>query len=187
MLWFFSDLIFLEHYKNILFPIINEISRLLVFNIFIFVLAHIKKLNLKVQDLSRTDELTGLYNRRTFYEMARMNLKRAKRFFHPVTLVFIDIDDFKELNDNAGHLEGDKVLKIVGSVLKENSRDIDLPSRYGGDEFIIFMTTEIENDTESQILKAVEKIKCNVNKSFTEKNYDLTISIGAPSVNIEVT
>lgn len=84
-----------------------------------------------------TDELTGLSNRRAFAEWMEMEIERAKRFEHELSLVMIDLDDFKLVNDTFGHLQGDEVLKAVGRILVAESRGIDNASRYGGEEFAI--------------------------------------------------
>lgn len=90
-------------------------------------------------ELSRRDDLTGLYNSRHFYEVAARELKRAQRYQRPLSLLFMDIDDFKRFNDTYGHLEGDKVLKKLGKIIEASVRDTDSAFRYGGEEFIILL------------------------------------------------
>ncbi len=100
--------------------------------------------------LAVTDALTGLYNYRYFYERLHSEMARSARYGHPLSLVMVDLDDFKEINDRFGHLKGDEVLREIGRKIKKNTRttdatmttkqaDIDIPSRYGGEEFIIIM------------------------------------------------
>src|SRR5690606_7540210 len=92
-----------------------------------------------------TDELTGLANRRRFNEALSAEVERAKRFSHSFALILLDIDDFKSINDEYGHQQGDAVLREVASVLRELSREIDLPARYGGEEFALILPgTDIE-------------------------------------------
>lgn len=87
-----------------------------------------------------TDGLTGLYNHRHFYERLGMELARAKRESRPLALLMIDLDDFKQLNDDHGHPAGDEVLRAVGRVLSEGTRTgVDLAARYGGEEFAVFL------------------------------------------------
>jgi diguanylate cyclase (GGDEF)-like protein len=90
-----------------------------------------------VSEQAVTDELTGLSNNRRFRELITKEAARAQRFGHPLSLIMLDIDDFKRVNDTHGHLQGDEVLKMVGSVLDAESRGVDEPARYGGEEFAV--------------------------------------------------
>ena len=86
-----------------------------------------------------TDELTGLFNRRRFHEAMATEVERARRFQQPLGLVLLDIDDFKRVNDTYGHQQGDLVLREVARVLRESSREIDEPARYGGEELAVVL------------------------------------------------
>jgi diguanylate cyclase (GGDEF)-like protein len=86
-----------------------------------------------------TDELTGLFNRRRFQEAMATEVERARRFNQPLGLVLLDIDDFKAVNDTYGHQQGDLVLREVARVLRESSREIDEPARYGGEELAVVL------------------------------------------------
>jgi diguanylate cyclase (GGDEF)-like protein len=86
-----------------------------------------------------TDELTGLFNRRRFQEAMATEVERARRFQQPLGLVLLDIDDFKQVNDTYGHQQGDVVLREVARVLRESSREIDEPARYGGEELAVVL------------------------------------------------
>ena len=86
-----------------------------------------------------TDELTGLYNRNHFHDTLDSEIERSRRFGTDVGLVMLDIDDFKRINDTFGHLQGDAVLVEVARVLRELSRDIDEPARYGGEELAVIL------------------------------------------------
>lgn len=93
----------------------------------------------QVQKLARTDAVTGLYNRRAMREIGEYEIRRAKRLDLPIAVAMIDLDDFKVINDQFSHQTGDEVLKEVARLLRENIRNIDTISRYGGDEFVIIM------------------------------------------------
>jgi len=90
-----------------------------------------------VSEQALTDELTGLSNNRRFREQIYKEAARAERFGHELSLIILDIDDFKHVNDTYGHLQGDEVLRMVGRVLNLESRGVDEPARYGGEEFAI--------------------------------------------------
>jgi diguanylate cyclase (GGDEF)-like protein len=117
----------------------------------------------EVQKQAITDPLTGIYNRRGFFELGRREVERAHRFGRPLTALMIDIDLFKQVNDTQGHLTGDQVLAGVGSLIEHELRQVDLPGRYGGDEFIALLPeTDLNN-----AFQAAERLR----KSITQGVY----------------
>ena len=86
-----------------------------------------------------SDGLTGLYNRRFFDEGLRRELKRARRYGLAFSLVMLDVDDFKAVNDRYGHVSGDEVLNLFSNVIRASEREIDVPCRYGGEEFALIL------------------------------------------------
>jgi len=92
------------------------------------------------EKLARTDPLTGLPNRRAFLERISDELARARRAGHPVCIAYIDIDNFKRINDDKGHVEGDEFLKEVAQAIRETIRASDVAARLGGDEFAVLFT-----------------------------------------------
>ncbi len=93
----------------------------------------------KAEALARTDELTGLYNRRAFFDMAYGAFKHACRFQRELAAVVIDLDHFKLVNDNYGHLAGDLVLRALAACIQENVREVDVVGRLGGEEFALVL------------------------------------------------
>ncbi len=92
-----------------------------------------------------TDELTGLFNHRRFQEVMAVEVERARRYGHELGLIMLDIDNFKQINDTYGHLQGDLVLREVARVLRQSSREIDEPARYGGEEMAVALPqTDLE-------------------------------------------
>lgn len=108
--------------------------------------------------LSITDGLTGLYNHRYFMEQLQKELERASRHNHPFSLIMLDIDRFKDYNDRFGHLEGNKVLKGIGGLLRKNSRAIDTVARFGGEEFSIILPEIGKEGATSFANRLVKKI-----------------------------
>ena len=100
----------------------------------------------KLEELSRIDPLTGIYNRRHFFELAEWEFSRARRYKRPVSAIMIDLDHFKTVNDNHGHIVGDQVLAEVAHRIQENSREVDIVGRYGGEEFIILLPETSQDD-----------------------------------------
>lgn len=126
---------------------------------------------------ARTDSLTGLSNRRAFDDELKRRLSEWERKRIPCTLVLLDIDFFKEFNDTHGHQVGDEVLRQVAKVLKESSRESDIPCRYGGEEFAVILPT---TDAASARVVA-ERIRVAVEESTTVcegKSLKVTCSIG---------
>ncbi len=98
-----------------------------------------------VQRQAVTDELTGLFNHRRFQEALEGEIERARRFDQELGLVMLDIDNFKSVNDTYGHQQGDLVLREVARILREFSREIDSPARYGGEELaVVLPQTDLE-------------------------------------------
>jgi diguanylate cyclase (GGDEF)-like protein len=91
----------------------------------------------KVSEQAVTDELTGLANNRAFRETIDREASRAERFGHALSLIILDVDNFKSVNDTYGHLQGDEVLRLIGKLLLEEPRAVDEPARYGGEEFVV--------------------------------------------------
>lgn len=106
------------------------------------------RLHRRVAAQAVTDPLTGLWNRRHMAETLEREVLRASRFGHPISLIILDVDDFKKINDREGHLQGDLVLEAVGEVVREATRAIDVAARYGGDELAIIL---VETDREGAL------------------------------------
>lgn len=127
--------------------------------------------------LSLVDELTGLYNRRGFLTLAQQQLKQARRGHRELVLLFIDMDDFKEINDSFGHKEGDAALVRASEILKHTFRDSDIIARMGGDEFVVLATDT--GKTGSEII--VNRLR-NELRERNERDgypYRLSFSVGA--------
>lgn len=133
----------------------------------------------ETEQLAVTDGLTGLNNHRFFQAFFERELNRARRYNHPLSLIMMDIDHFKKINDTLGHPIGDKVLIEVARLLREQARDVDLVARYGGEEFMLVLPET--KKTEAQLL--AERIRVAVEKNRFEaegaKNIGrVTISLG---------
>jgi diguanylate cyclase (GGDEF)-like protein len=102
-------------------------------------LKELETTNARLKETSFKDELTGLYNRRFLFVRLEEEISRHRRFGHPVAIVLFDLDGFKEVNDEQGHMIGDETLRDIGQVLMRYSRGINVVARYGGDEFSILL------------------------------------------------
>ena len=124
---------------------------------------------------SKEDPLTRLYNRKFLYDyIEKIWIKENRRKNFSFALIFIDLDNFKPVNDNFGHEEGDKVLKKVANILKESFRKSDFIIRFGGDEFIILLN--LQNIDISNIKKIIDSLRKRVEEKL--KKYSLSFSYG---------
>ncbi len=131
--------------------------------------------------LAITDSLTGLYNRRHFNQLAEIEISRAIRHTRPLSVMMLDIDFFKRVNDTYGHTSGDMVLRMVAKTLRERLRATDIPARYGGEEFIVLLpeTTAAGAATVAEILRKSieasivqgEKCAITITSSFGVNDY----------------
>jgi diguanylate cyclase (GGDEF)-like protein/PAS domain S-box-containing protein len=126
--------------------------------------------------LSIRDELTGLYNRRGFFNLAEQSIKTAKRAGAKMLLIYGDMDNLKRINDTMGHQEGDRALFGLAQILKETFRESDIIARMGGDEFVILASNGVEDPTE-KVLTRFEKILKDHQYSFNH-SYPLSVSLG---------
>lgn len=125
----------------------------------------------QLEEMSRRDSLTNLYNQHAFYEHLRRELSGAERYQEPITLAYFDLNGFKMLNDGEGHMVGDELLATIGAIMNEIFREIDYPCRYGGDEFaIILPRTRLE--------EAYEVCKRLSEAFSSHKTYGVTFSMG---------
>ncbi|MBI4679805.1 MAG: diguanylate cyclase [Nitrospirae bacterium] len=134
----------------------------------------------KVVLLARTDGLTGLNNHRTFHEILDVEIKRAKRYNRPLSLLLIDLDNFKKFNDAYGHQAGDSVLKKLAEILNKNLRNIDSAARYGGEEFTVILP-ETSLDDAVAIAERIRDETCQYFSSCKDdiNEVSVTVSIGA--------
>jgi two-component system cell cycle response regulator len=132
-----------------------------------------KQLFEEVQRLAVTDTLTGLFNRRKLQESLNIEVERAHRYRRPLSLIMIDMDRLKEINDTYGHTAGDEALKLVAEAIRVSIRKVDLATRFGGDEFVILLPEADYQEANTVVNRVKKEIKARVFKSGT-----LSVSIG---------
>jgi diguanylate cyclase (GGDEF)-like protein len=132
------------------------------------------------KSLSRTDNLTGAMNGRGFAERAGALFELGARHNRPTSIAYIDLDDFKKVNDKFGHFEGDKVLQAVGGILLKSVRRTDVVGRLGGDEFSIVMPETSVAGAKSALLK----LKNDLAQAMKEHKWHISFSIGVISFDL---
>jgi diguanylate cyclase (GGDEF)-like protein len=136
-----------------------------------------KKVEKALEELAVTDPLTGLFNRRHFFNIAEFLLAEATRYKHPLSLIILDIDHFKQVNDTYGHAVGDEAIKLLSATIKTLIRASDVAARFGGDEFVLLLPeTNLE-----QAVKFADRLRFSLkDKTFSASQiqFHFTISIG---------
>jgi len=131
------------------------------------------------------DALTGLYNYGYFKEALHYEVEKSRRYKTPLSLLFLDIDDFKRVNDTLGHLKGDKIMRQVAAILKKGIRQADLLCRYGGDEFVMLLS----QTPPDQAMLLAERLRLRIAQSSLnrqEQALKITVSIGVAGLRPEM-
>ena len=134
-------------------------------------------------EISARDALTGLYNRWYVMEKIDSEMNRAMRHGYPMSVLMLDLDHFKQINDSYGHPAGDEVLRFVGQMLKESCRVYDVPGRYGGEEFcIVLPETKVDGGT-TTVAERIRSRLATTPLSLGENSITVTASIGIAGVD----
>lgn len=142
--------------------------------LFVVLLSSLKASLVRVSLLARKDSLTELPNRGSFYELVSQEILRCKRYGGAISIAFIDLDKFKDLNDRAGHDVGDEALRVVAQTLRAQLRSTDLPARLGGDEFAV-MLPGLDARGASQ---ATQILQSRLLTAMENRGWSITFSIG---------
>jgi len=173
--WFVADWTFGRNYSH---PIIYYWNLAVMFGFFFivnFALSGFKMALEKEMRLARVDSLTGVANSRYFFDLAEKEIERSLRYRHPLTLLYLDCDNFKTLNDNFGHQIGNRLLHLLATILQDNTRTTDIVARLGGDEFAILMP-----ETGKQIVpRAIQRLHTRLVDGLRTKGWPVTLSVGA--------
>jgi two-component system, cell cycle response regulator len=129
---------------------------------------------------TQIDSLTGLFNRRAFEKKIGEEFERSKRYGHPLSVVILDIDNFKKINDTYGHHGGDAALVRISEILRERSRRSDFPSRFGGEEFVLVLP-ETDQDSAIQVARKFHEEIRSCSFGTVDKPFLLTVSMGLTS------
>jgi diguanylate cyclase (GGDEF)-like protein len=173
-IWLLAELAMGREYSHALTLVWNTIVRLAFFLLVMELLLSVRDKVKTLENLASTDSLTGLVNRRFFLEQLERECTRVRRYPEVFTIAYLDLDNFKYVNDTNGHLVGDELLQCVGEVLSSNLRESDMAARLGGDEFAIFFPA-MKGATSK---KVIEKLHASLLSAMEEKRWPVTFSIG---------
>ena len=155
---------------------LNQLTYVAVAGIVIFAFRHIRRTQEQLQDLAIHDSLTRVRNTRSFTERLAEELKRSRRYSRPLALLYLDLDDFKAINDSRGHQTGDAVLKLVADAIRREIRQADVLGRLGGDEFAVLMP-----ETDGPLAEAAAARLALGIRAVFQGNPPVTASIGVVS------
>lgn len=172
--WLLSDTLSGTAYPRAFVLYWNGGVRLGLFLIISFLLSGFREQLIIEEKLADTDTLTGVYNRRAFYEKLELEIRRLERFKHPFSLAYIDLDNFKQVNDTMGHHIGDKLLERVVVTMTSKTRATDIIARLGGDEFALLM---VETGS-AAAADAIGNLQKHLLAAMAREGWPVTFSIG---------
>jgi diguanylate cyclase (GGDEF)-like protein len=164
-----------QTYSHPIFYFLNTLVRALFYVVVVYLIAELQKSRKEEQLAARTDFVTGAVNARYFNELLQMEISRIRRYPHPITLVYVDVDNFKLVNDLFGHRIGDEVLRCIATELKTQLRITDTVARLGGDEFVMLLPST----RQSEARVVVSKVYTNLSEIMRQRNWPVTFSMGA--------
>jgi diguanylate cyclase (GGDEF)-like protein len=164
-----------QTYSHLLIPLSNTLIRTVFYLIVTYLVSELKKAQKEEQRAARTDFVSGAVNARYFHELLQMEIVRIRRYPHPITVVYMDIDNFKLVNDLFGHKIGDDVLRSIASELRSQLRSTDIIARVGGDEFALLLPSTRQPEAEV----VLSKVRPNLLEAMKRRNWPVTFSMGA--------
>jgi diguanylate cyclase (GGDEF)-like protein len=163
-----------QTYSHPIFYLLNTLVRTSFYIVVVYLVAELQKSRREEQLAARTDFVTGAVNARYFNELLQMEISRIRRYPHPITLVYVDVDNFKLINDLFGHKMGDEVLRSIATELKSQLRITDTVARLGGDEFVMLLPST--RQPEARLV--VSKVYASLIETMQRKNWPVTFSMG---------
>ena len=163
-MWAVGDIASGRQFSALWIPWANAVTRLMTYSLVALLAAQLRTQLEREHEHATQDALTGVQNRRAFLEAGGVEVERAARYAHPLAVVFLDLDDFKQLNDTKGHDAGDAALRTTASALRDVLRSSDRVARLGGDEFAVLLP-EIEYDA---AVETGQKISVAVNSALRD-------------------
>jgi diguanylate cyclase (GGDEF)-like protein len=175
ILWFVSNALGGMHYSSQWIWLWNSMVEGSAYMVVATLVSQLQETLQRERDSARTDALTGVLNIRAFHERAPALIGLCHRESSPVVMAYIDLDNFKKVNDVQGHQRGDEVLRIAAQIIKSSLRATDLLARFGGDEFVVLLP----NASTEAAAETLERLRESIESSMRAERCDVTASIGA--------
>lgn len=163
-----------QTYSHPVFYLLNTLVRTFFYVVVVYLVTELQRSRREEQLAARTDFVTGAINARYFNELLQMEISRIRRYPHPITLVYIDVDNFKLVNDLFGHKIGDDVLRCIATELKSQLRVTDTVARLGGDEFVMLLPST--RQPEARLV--VSKVYAHLIEIMRQRSWPVTFSMG---------
>ena len=179
ILWFITDILSGQHYSHTIIYFRNSAIRFGFFIIVTLLLFELKTVLEHEKNSSRKDRLTGATSVDFFYDLLQMEIDRFQRYKRSFSVAYVDLDNFKSINDQFGHTTGDTVLRSIVFLTKKELRKTDIVARLGGDEFVILLP---ETD-QAHAQAAINKIQQSLLGEMKNNNWPVTFSIGVVTFN----
>jgi len=173
--WIFADVMAGERFSGLFYILWHGATRAGVLGTLAMLFSALRVSIEREKALARVDHLTGAANARSFLEILRNEIDRLHRYGRPFTLAYIDLDDFKAVNDSFGHNIGDTLLQTVVSVIKSRARSTDVVARLGGDEFAVLLPEADQKAARAAITQMRESLLLEMGR----RGWPVTVSIGA--------
>lgn len=153
----------------------NALAWLSLYIFFVLMIAQLRSLYEGERHSSRTDALTKIPNRRAFLEVLETEKGRAQRYGSALTLAYLDLDNFKAVNDRFGHARGDQLLRVVAKTMQDKVRQVDIVARIGGDEFAVLLPETAADSAEA----VLQKLHALLDAAMRQRKWPVTFSMGA--------
>jgi len=173
--WLIANLFDGTYFSSAWYWVINTLAQWCAFSFVAYLVAKLHAMTLKVEEEARVDALTGIPNIRGFNEHAIRLLELCHREEAPIVIAYIDLDNFKRVNDIQGHKRGNEVLKIAAQVMRSKLRSADLLGRVGGDEFVVMLP----HAAVDKAAETLERIRAAIEVAMRSENCEVTASLGA--------
>jgi diguanylate cyclase (GGDEF)-like protein len=168
-------------YRHAFFLYLNAVIRFSLFVVASALLSALKNAMEREKESASTDYLTGAANSRRFFELLMLECERLQRYGRPFTLAYVDLDNFKSVNDQSGHPEGDRALCTIFRYVREHVRNIDVIARLGGDEWALLLP-EINQESARTV---IAKLQSGLQEEMKRNNWPVTFSMGVVTCNSE--
>ncbi len=172
--WLIAGIAAGQNYTHSVIYLWNTMIRFGFFVLVTYLIAELRSAHEAQRLLARTDYVSGAMNARHFHELVELEMARSRRYTYPLTLVYMDLDDFKQVNDTFGHDTGDEVLRFIADELKSRLRSTDIVARMGGDEFALLLPTVGQPEAQP----VISRLHADLTEEMQQSSWPVRFSMG---------